>query len=235
MTAFRLAGQRGGVNTSDVQMPGDTQIHSRSMQTITSTVGATITAEQLLKGNIMRTGPSAAYTDVLPTAVSVLASMAGNGPAADLAAGLAFDCRITNNTGTVDTVTLGTGMVAGLGSIASIAANTWRDFQFEVTSNQAPVTVIANTTSGSAVITFTFPNGSASLPQGPAYNAVNIMAGAGVSGTGIAVGTTNLGLISGQGGSIGATLSGTATATGSNVAIAFGPVLTVHSSGSGTI
>jgi len=234
MVAFRVAGQRGGVNTGDMIMPGDTQIHARNMQTITSASAVTITATQLLSGNIMRSGPLVGYTDVLPTAVNVLAGLNG-GSVADITPGAAFDCRITNNTGTVETLTLGTGMVAGQGSIASIAANSWRDFQFDVTSNQAPLTVIANTTSGSAVVTWSLPPGQTTLQQGNAYNAVNIIPGAGVSGTGITAGTTNLGLTAGVGGSIGATLSGTATATGTNIALTFGPVITAHSSGSGAI
>jgi hypothetical protein len=231
MSAFRPIGMRG--MTPDALAGGDCELVS-GVVGINTTVGATtITGAQLLAGMVFRSGSTANYTDTLDTAAALLAALGG--ASAVMQPGIGFTCRLVNTVAFTETITLGAGMVAGSGTVSSVAASSWRDFLFAFTSVQPSITVISNTTNGSAVVTWTLPSGQASLPVGVAPSAVNIMPGATVSGTGITAGTTIVGVTQGLGGTLGITLSANATATGSNVALTFGPTITVHSYGAGTL
>lgn len=231
MSAMRIGGSRGLSN--ELLNAGDVVLVSDAASTNTTTVGTTLSAASMLTGNLFRSGTTAGFTDVLDTASNMLLGLQGNGYGAAIVPGLGVKLRITNLVAQIQTITLGTGMTAGSGTVSSIAASSWRDFLFSFTSVQTPVSIIGNTTSGSAVVTWTLSANQVALGEGPASSNI-VQPGAYVTGTGIAASTTVLGTTQGVGGTTGVTLSGTATATGANVSLSFGPAITVHSSGSGT-
>lgn len=233
MAAFRMGGARALSN--ELLCPGDTILTPDIFSPNVNVGAVVLTAAQMVTGVLFRSGSTAAYNDTLDTAVNVLAAVSGNLPAAAVIPGLSFKLRLINSVAFIDTITLGAGMVAGSGTIATVPASSWRDFLFTFASVQPPVSVIGNTVSGSAVVTWTFNAGQTALTLGPSPSAANIMPGAAAVGTGIAAGTTVLGVTEIPGGTSGCTLSGTATATGSNVAITFGPQLVVSGMGSGTL
>lgn len=233
MTAFRSTGTRG--LSQETINPGDTNLVS-GIVGVNSTVGAsTLTAAQLITDSVYRSGSTSAYTDTFDTAANIYNALSGNGSAPSIVPGLGFTVRITNSVAYVETLTLGAGMVAGVGTVTSIAASSWRDFLFTFTSVQPSLSNICNTTNGSPVVTWTLSPGQTSELQGPSLLAINLMPGASVSGTGIPAGATVIGITEGQGGTLGFTMSANATATNSNVALSFGPTITVNSSGSGTL
>jgi len=233
MAAFRPVGTRG--MSEETLVAGDCELVSGVVATNTTVGNATLPATSLISGSIYRSGPTGAYTDTLDSAANIYLALAGNGNAPAIASGLGFTCRITNATAYVETITLGTGHAQGQGTIATIAANSWRDFLFTFTAVQAPLTVIGNTTTGSNAITWTLPVGQASLQEGVAPNSVNIAVGSTVNCTGFAAGTTVLGVTQGVGGTLGIICSANATSTNSNVAVGIGPTITVNSSGSGSV
>lgn len=233
MAAFRPIGTRG--MSEETLAAGDLELVSGLAGTNTVAGASTLTGAQLVTGYLFRSGSVAGYIDTFDTSANILAAMAGNGYAPAVVPGLGFTCRIVNTVAFAETLTLGTGMVAGSGSIGSVAASSWRDFLFSFTNVQPLVTLIANTTNGSAVVTWTLPTGMTALQEGPAVTASNVTVGATVTGTGIPAGTTVLGITQGMGGTLGITLSANATATNSNVALTFSSTITVNSTGSGTL
>lgn len=233
MAAFRPMGTRG--MSEELLNPGDVELVSGVTSTNTTVGAATLTANQLLTGSLYRSGSTAVYTDTLDTASNIYAALAGNGNLPAVTPGLGFTCRITNATAYVETITLGSGHVAGNGTIASIAANSWRDFLFSFVAVQPALTVVGNVTSGTNLLTWTLNPGQVALQEGVAPTSININTGATVSGTGIPAGTTVLGIVQGQGGTTGVIMSANATSTNANIAVSFSSTITVNSSGSGSI
>ncbi len=233
MPAIRLSGARALME--ELISPGDVALTGEAFNAV-ATVGATVlSATSLTSGSIYRSGSTGAYTDTFDTAVNMLAALAGNSPAGPVVPGHSFRCRLYNSVAFAETITLGAGMVAGNGTVASVAASTWRDFLFTVACVQPSFQLPATVTNGSAVVLFTLPPGLTAYQMGPAPTAIDLMPGASVSGTGIPANTTVLGITQGQGGIIGLTMSANATATGTNVALTFGPTIKVDSLGSGTL
>lgn len=233
MAAFRPVGTRG--MSVEALGSGDTELYAPIMATNTTVGAATLSAANLIAGNLFRSGSTAAYTDTMDTAANIYLALEGNGNAPAIVPGLGFTCRITNQVAYAETITLGAGMSAGQGTVTSVSASSWRDFLFTFTSVQPPISLIGNTTSASAAVTFTLQPNQVALQQGVAPTATNVMAGAVVAGTGITAGTTVIGTTQGVGGVTGITMSATATATGTNVALTFGPAISVSSSGAGTL
>ncbi len=234
MTAFRMAGYRGG--PGGILSPGDCLLVPDTFSTLATVGAATIPGSAMVSGVLYRTGSTAGYTDTFDTAANVMAAISANfasGP--DIDAGIGFKLRLMNTVAFTETITLGAGMVAGLGTVSSVSASTWRDFLFSFSSTQVPVSNICSTTSGSNVVTWVLGVGQGSELQGPSPLAVNVQPGATCIGTGIPNNTTVLGVTAGQGGTVGVTLSANATATSAAVMLSFGPAITVSSEGSGTL
>lgn len=232
MAAIRMNGYRALSN--ELLSPGDTVLTSEIFQPVTTVGAATLSAAAMLNGVLYRSGSTAGYTDTFDTATNILLAMSGNLTNPAVSPGLSFKMRLVNSVAFAETITLGAGMIAGSGVIATVAASSYRDFLFSFTSVQPPISNIANTTSGSAVVTWYLPPGQTSEPQGPSPLSMNIMPGCTVTGTGVPANTTVIGITQGQGGTLGFTMSANATATGA-VTLSFGPTITVSSSGSGTL
>lgn len=235
MTAIRVMGRRALVE--DEINPGDTMLLGESFFDL-ATVGAeTLPAAGMLAGTIYRTGSTGAYTDTFDTAVNILAAMGGDNLGPPILPGHSLKFRIVNSVAFAETLTLGAGIAAGDGVVNTIAASTWRDFLLVCRSPQSPITLVANTTNGSNVITWVLRAGQFALPEGASSLSgnVNIQVGAAVSGTGIAAGARVRGVTQGVGGTIGITLTSNATADGTNISVTIGPSFILNSGGSGTL
>lgn len=232
MTAIRVSGGRG--LTTEFVSPGDTLLVPDVLAQVTTVGNASITAAQMLTGELYRTGPTGAYTDTLDTSANLTLALAGNGYAGFIVPGLSFKLRLINSVAFAETITLGSGMVAGLGTVASVSASTWREFLFTFGAIQVPVTNLGTTTNGSANVTWYLTPGQTAEPIGVNPLSVNVVEGAFVSGTGVPAGTYVTGLIMGQGGTLGFSMSANASASGT-VALSFSSLVTVHGLGSGTL
>ena len=236
MPAFRASGSRGMFE--ELISPGDVLILGESsVAGANTTNGASVlTAAQITSGVIFRSGSGAGYTDTFDTSTNILAALSAGNPGPAIIPGSCFKLRIVNTVAFLETLTLGAGMVAGSGSIASVAASTWRDFLFTFTNVQPPTTVVANITNGSPTATLVLPPGAVAIPIGVSPFAVNVLPGAVVSSaSGITAGTTVLGVTQGQGGITAITLSANATATVNGASLTFSPAIRVDSLGSGTL
>jgi len=233
MTAIRLSGTRGLME--ELVNPGDTIVTGEFVASNATVGSATIPAAQLVSGTLNRSGSTGAYTDTFDTAVNVITALTGNVPAGALVPGHSFRFRLYNSVAYAETITLGAGMVAGVGTVSSVSASTWRDFLFTVQNTTPSQNLVMNTTSGSPTATIVLPAGMVAMPIGVQPIAVNIQPGATAIGSGIPASTTVLGIVQGQGGITGVTLSANATATATNVAVNFGPTIKVDGLGSGTL
>lgn len=232
MTALRLSGMRA--LTEELLLPGDTVLGSESFQPLVTIGAGSVLASLMLSGVLYRTGPTGAYTDTYDTPENIITALAGNLFAGAVVAGLSFKLRVVNSVAFIQTITLPSGIVAGSGVVATIPASSWRDLLFTFTNVQQPVSNAANTTNGSAVVTWAMNPGQLVEYMGPSPFALNIQPGCTVKGTGVPTNTTVLSVQQGQGGTTGITMSANATATGLS-ALSFNPTMKVDSSGSGTL
>lgn len=236
MVAARAKVNRGGV-MDDLIQPSDVLILGEAITNgAVATTGATdaLPASAIVTGLVRRTGPTGNYADVWDTAANIVAALAGNGYAPETILGNSFRLRIINTVAFTATPTFGAGIIVGVGTTSQIAS-AWRDYLIGVTNTQ-PVSTIPCNTNSNTIVTFYFAPGSArsAIIVGP--NAGTFCtAGASVTGSGIAANTTVASVQMGPGGMVGCTLSANATATATNVALTFGPTITVDSIGSGPL
>ena len=71
---------------------------------VTATAGTTLTAAQMINGAILRSGPTAAFSDTTDTATNILAALPG------AAIGTAFTLTIVNSTAYAETIVAGSGV-----------------------------------------------------------------------------------------------------------------------------
>lgn len=169
-----------------------------------------LTAAHLASGLVVRSGQAGAIGDTLPSVDSLIAAFP------DLTRGDTFDCIIVSSTANLNTLVAGAGMT--LAGTTTVPASQMRQFLFTLTSEPKRTTVApGSTTNGSAIIT--------NLLVGPVSQTGNarlsdLGVGMGVSGAGIAGGTTVV-AVNLSNGTL--TLSANATATADNVALTFAP------------
>lgn len=101
---------------------------------VTATAGATLTAAQIVAGAIMRSGPTAAYTDTTDTAANIIAAI----PDAQVNTG--FEFTIVNGVAFADTLAAGTGVT--LSGTTAIAASAVRRYLLQITSITTPAVTI---------------------------------------------------------------------------------------------
>lgn len=94
----------------------------------TATTGNIIPKLNIIAGVVLRSGPTAAFTDTFDTASNILNVMPSN----IIAANSGFRFRYINNSTVTATLAAGTGDT--LSGTMTVAAGTWRDFEFYVTS-----------------------------------------------------------------------------------------------------
>lgn len=236
---------------NDVIYPGDVLAGGENILSgQNTTVGnSTWTGAQIATGIIYRTGPTGAYADATDTAANIIAALSGTAWTPDTVPGISFRLLVVNTVAFIDTVTAGTGVVAGTG-VLNIAASTWREYlitilnstppqQYQMTGNNGTANIYFGYSVGTAgavppiplVIPFTGSNG---VQSQFGAQSIFITPGASATGTNIPAATTVIGIINGQGGAIGVTLS--ANLSGAvNGAVSFGPSIKIDGLRSGTL
>lgn len=123
------------LNRDDKGAMGKKWIQVASAKTALATVGAgTLTADLLLSGLIMRTGPIGAYNETTPTAAQIVAAM-GEG----VEIGDSFDFTHVNGVAYAATMVAGTGVT--LAGTTANAASKVRSYRCTVTAVGATPTV----------------------------------------------------------------------------------------------
>jgi hypothetical protein len=126
-TAFTLAAQ--GATFAKSITVGSNGIFGDSLSSAITTVGnQTLSAAILVNGPgsiINRSGPTAAFTDTIPNATSLIAALNGG------IANNSFTVRYNNYSAYMMTFTLGTGDTPS--GIMSVSANSTTDFLFQIT------------------------------------------------------------------------------------------------------
>ena len=106
-----------------------------------ATVGAsTLTAGQMLTGNIIRTGSTAAYTDTTDTAANIIASIPNP------IFGVGYELTIVNTVAYTETIAAGTGVT--LRGTTTIAASSSRKFVVIITNITTPAVDLVGICSG---------------------------------------------------------------------------------------
>jgi len=224
MALARPLVNRGDITASFVY-PGDLLSGGESLSSITTVGAGTWIGAAIATGIITRTGPGGGYIDTTDTAANILTALRGNAQNSVVVPGTSFRLLFQNTVAFALTWAAGTGVIAGTGTL-NVAASLTREYLVTVLNGELPVTLQANTTNASAVVTFVFPTNVVAYPIYPGNPpAVVITPGMQVSGTGITAGTTVLGLTLGQSGLTGITLSANATATSAagGTSLTFGP------------
>lgn len=234
MALFAPKGSRDGLE--DVIRPGDLVAGAESVVNgaLTTAGNGAWTAALIANGIIHRTGPVGGYADTTATATQILAALAGNMPAAEATPGNTFRMSFMNTVAQAMTLTLGAGIVTGLGTL-NCAASLVRHYLWTIVNTTSAQLRPCGITNASPTVTFVLPAGQVALPIGSDSFAANITPGATVSGTGITTGTTVIGITQGLGGITGVTLSANATATNALVGLTFGPTMRLDTLGAGTL
>ena len=111
--------------------------------TITSTVGVTLTAAQVVGAVIFRTNaPTGAFTDTTDTATNIIAAIPG------ATVNASWKLRYVNRDNNVATIAGGTGVT--INGTATVASNTWRDFLCQITNVGTPAVTMTSMGSGVA-------------------------------------------------------------------------------------
>lgn len=188
-----------GANDVRSQGPGDATLDQVVATAVTTVGNANLTAAQILTGLIERTGPTANYADVFPSADSLIQA------APWLVVGDSFKLIKRNTVAFTDTPTGAEGVV--LGSNTAMAVSSVRVYLLSILGDGARQSFNANTTNTSDVVTGLTASQAAALRVGQ-----------GVTGTGIPANSyvTSINQNSGS-----FTLNANATATGVPALTAF--------------
>lgn len=203
----RPYGRQGGLQQD---IPGGTSLLDQIGIATNATAGnATLTAQQLMRGALNRTGPGAGFTDTWPTADEIIAAM-DNPQVGD-----SWLLIYRNGVAFAMTFAAGTGIVSGIGTLG-VAASSTKTYLHTVLANKRTTTKIASTTNADPVLTLI-----------PVADLKDIMPGMGATGTGIGASAVVLGVkeVTAADGTItgSVTLSVNSTATASNIAVTFNP------------
>ena len=114
---------------------------------VTTAGNATLTAANLFTGYVLRSGPTASFTDTLDTAANIIALLQNITP------GYGFDFTIVNLTNYIQTIAAGTGVTLSYVSpqTAEIQPNNstrWRVTVTDISSGSQAVTIYRLTSAG---------------------------------------------------------------------------------------
>lgn len=165
MTLLRARGDLGG-NDVRTQGPGDSILDQSIVLTVNNAASQNLTPQQLAAGFINRTGPTAAYADVFPSADSLLLANP------QLVVGDSFKLNFRNSVAFTNTPTGAEGVV--LGSNTAIAISAVRQYLISILGDGARQSFNASTTNASNIISGL-----------DAIAIATLRVGQGVTGTGI--------------------------------------------------
>lgn len=131
----------GGNHTvSGALVSSGVSVGAKSPAPVTATVGTVLTAAQMLTGNILRSGPAAAYTDTTDTAAAIVASI----PGAQI--GMGYELSIANTVAFAATIAAGAGVT--LAGTTALAASSSRKFVVTITAIAIPAVTLTGISSG---------------------------------------------------------------------------------------
>jgi hypothetical protein len=113
---------------------------AKSVAAVATVGNGTLTAAQMLTGNIRRSGSTAGYADTTDTAANIIASIP------NAAAGVGYELTIANTVGFIDTIAAGAGVT--LSGTTAIAASASRKYVVTITNVSAPAVTITGVASG---------------------------------------------------------------------------------------
>lgn len=201
-----LAGQAG---------PGQPLLSQLRPASNATAGSATLTANQIMSGWLLRSGPGAGFTDTWPSADSIITAMlaAGLGPQV----GDCFKLIYQNTVAFAMTFAAGTGIISGTGTL-NVAASVTRTYYHTLLSTKPTVVLVGNA-----------DNAGDFISGISAADCAKVMPGMGASGTGIAGGATVIG-VSPDVGKIQLSAGGV-TADGTNLPFTFNPRIQLDSVG----
>lgn len=198
------------------------------------------TGAAIATGLIRRTGPVGGYTDTLDTAANIIAALAGNLPAADIAPGTSFRLKFINTVAQAHTYANGRGTKSGTGTLTT-AASCIHDYLLTILNASPEVSLQGTFTNAAAAVVFTLPPNMTAFPLGAAVNPQGIAITPGMTitdsttGGNISANTTVIGVTQGAGGITGVTMSangGGNSAAAPGDLLIFSPTILVDSLGS---
>lgn len=202
-----------GANDVRAAGPGDSVMSQLRATTLTTVGAGSITAGMLASGLLVRTGPTGAYIDTLPTVAQLCAAIP------QLTAGDSFTFILQNTVAYANTLAVGTGWT--LGSNTAIAASLVREYLISMTATKPTTVITATTTNANATLTAVSDDNLRALEPGMV-----------LSGTGITAGTTVLAVNLNNSSVV---MSAVATATGTTIAITANPTATITGIRSSTL
>lgn len=237
MAGVKAMGARASEFPAQLVQQGDVLLLGENLAGgVLTTVGAgTWTAALIAAGIITRSGPVGGYTDTTDSADSIIAALAGNDAAANLAQGSTFRLTFINTVAQAMTLAAGTGVTLDTtngSGVVNCAASLVREYLVTVNNASRAVTQQMNYLTTTKILNFNLSSGEASKPL-RASNGVGLAITPGmiVSGTSITAGTKVVGLLMGQGGITGVTVDTNTTGTQTNDAVTFSPSITISSLG----
>lgn len=213
-----LARPLGQIAGFTVPQPGGNPVLGNQGIATNATAGsASLTAAQIMRGVLNRTGPGAGFTDTWPSADEIIASM-DNPQVGD-----SFLLFYRNGVAQAMTFAAGTGIVSGIGTL-SCAASSTKTYLHTVLSNKRTTVKVGTTTNTTLVLT-----------NLPVSAAADIMPGMGVTGTGVGAAAIVLGVAEAVDANgtrtLSVTVSVASTATADNIAFTFFPRVQVDALG----
>lgn len=207
-------------------LPGDRILGSESFQTVSTAGAGTLTGANMLADVLVRTGPTAGFTDTLPSAADIINAIIANTQYSGSGAqtpngvdpGTTLRIRYLNTVAYAGTLAAGTGVT--LSGSTGINASSVKDYLLRINNGTPQQVLAANTTSAS------------SLCGGLTAAQLQLLTpGMNISGTGIPSGAK----VISQNLNGNLVMNTTATATGSLVALTFNPDVTLVGLGQGTL
>ncbi|MHB8914725.1 MAG: beta strand repeat-containing protein [Thiobacillus sp.] len=134
-----VANQTASLSSSGILVATGASVGAKSAAANATVGNATLPAAQMLTGNILRSGSTAAYTDTTDTAANIIASIPG------AVVGVGYELTIANTVAFADTIAAGTGVTL-VGNTA-IAASSSRKYVVTITNVTTPAVTLAGVSS----------------------------------------------------------------------------------------
>lgn len=115
-------------------------ISAMAASAVSAAAGTTYTTAQCLGGFIVRTGPTAGYSDTTPTAAQIVAAIPG------CMVGSSFVMEIRNTVAFIGTILAGTGVT--LAQTTTLAISSTRRYLFTVTNVASPAVTLTGISAG---------------------------------------------------------------------------------------
>lgn len=190
------------------------------IRTLTTVGDGTITAEHIAGGFLRRSGPTATFTDTLPTAETLRRMLVGD-DASRLSQGNSFIWRYSKNAAYIHSFTRAAGWTIGSNTALGSAATGYRELLVTCANATPAQSYVLSTTNASAVITGLTEDQLKTLSVGMMVEHANFAAGTKINSIDYANKTV--------------TASANASATTANTSVTFSPVFTLEGIFSGSL